>query len=102
MEMNRIEIEEEKKKILDAFKNSDINKINAMMALIDQMAYETIYLKYLKEKSLSIDTEKWKTLEDINNQIVKHSATLTNIIDKMMKHLSVEILNDNEGLDEYN
>ncbi len=100
--MNKFEIEEEKKRILDTFENSDKNKISAMMALIDQIAYETIYLKYLKEKSLSIDSKKWKTLEDINNQIVKHSATLTSITDKVMKHLSVEILNDDEGLDEYN
>lgn len=37
----------------------------------------------------------------VSNEITKHSATLTSIMDKLMKHLSVESDFDDDGLDEY-
>jgi hypothetical protein len=94
--MDKMEIKKEKERILITLKNADENKILTMDALINQMAYETIYLKYLTEVILKTDLTRFKYLKDINNEVVKHSATLTHITDKVLKHLSI-INEEDEG-----
>ena len=90
------------------FPGADANKLNALEGLIEQAAYERIYLKALNEQALKSgliefhpeNTKLQRTLP-ISNEIAKHSAALTNIMDKLMKHLAVEQDNEDDGLDEY-
>lgn len=90
------------------FKNADESKIRVLDGLIEQAAYERLYLKRLNEQAIitglvKIHPQKpslQKTLP-ISGEIAKHSAALTNIMDKLMKHLDVESDDDDDGLDDY-
>jgi phosphoribosyl-dephospho-CoA transferase len=90
------------------FAGADESKMKALEALIEQAAYERLYLKRLNEQALITGLVKihpenamlQKTLP-IAGVIAKHSAALTNIMDKLMKHLTVEQDEDDDGLDEY-
>ena len=99
-----LEIERLKKE----FSNADKNKLEALDSLIEQAAYQKLYLKKLNEQAIVTGLVKFhpdnpafqKTLP-ISSEISKHSATLTSIMDKLMKHLSVESDEDEDGLDDY-
>ena len=90
------------------FKGADENKINALDALIEQAAYEKIYLRRLNEQAIQSglvkihpdNPQRQQTLP-VSGEIAKHSAALTNIMDKLMKHLSVPMDDGDEGLEEY-
>ncbi|WP_265445085.1 hypothetical protein [Acetivibrio straminisolvens] len=98
-EINRLKAE---------FANADEGKLRALEGLIEQAAYERLYLKHLNEQAIVSgmiefhpeNTKLQRTLP-ISNAIAKHSATLTNIMDKLMKHLAVEQDDYDDGLDEY-
>lgn len=98
----------EKERLIREFRNADENKMRVLDGLIEQAAYERLYLKKLNEKAIitglvKIHPDKptvQKTLP-ISGEIAKHSAALTNILDKLMKHLSVELDDDDDGLEEY-
>ncbi|WKY44172.1 hypothetical protein Q5O14_16330 [Eubacteriaceae bacterium ES2] len=95
-------------RIKQDFSGADENKIKAMEALIEQAAYERIYLRRLNEQAMESGLVKFhpdnpqiqKTLP-VSAEITKHSATLTNITDKLMKHLAVEVEEDEDGLSDY-
>ena len=99
-----IEIDRLKKE----FSGADENKINALEALIEQAAYERIYLRKLNEQAIvtglvkihPADPCRQQTLP-VSGEISKHSATLTNITDKLMKYLAVEPEEDDDGLGDY-
>ncbi len=99
-----IEIDRLKKE----FESADENKIEVLKALIEQAAFETLYLRRLNEQAIVTglvkihpeNPHRQQTLP-ISGEIAKHSAALTNIMDKLMKHLSVETNDDSEGLDDY-
>jgi len=90
------------------FDGADENKINALEALIEQAAYERIYLKRLNEQALISglvkihpDNPCIQQSLPISGEISKHSAALTNITDKLMKYLSTEKDDGDDGLDDY-
>lgn len=98
-EINRLKAE---------FAGADDNKLKALDALIEQAAYERIYLKRLNEQAIISglvqfhpeDAMLQRTLP-VSAEIAKHSAALTNIMDKLLKHLGVPQDEDDDGLDDY-
>ena len=95
-------------RLKELFSNADENKLEALEGLIEQAAYERLYLKRLNEQAIlsglvKIHPEhpqKQKTLP-VSHEIAKHAASLTHIMDKLMKHLAAEQDDDDDGLDEY-
>lgn len=90
------------------FKSADENKIKALDALIEQAAYERIYLKTLNEQAIvsglvdfNPNNNKLQKTLPVSAEIAKHSATLTNITDKLMKYLSSGQEDEDEGLSDY-
>ncbi len=90
------------------FAGADENKINVLDSLIEQAAYEKLYLRKLNEQAIVTglvkihpDNPRIQQVLPISGQIAKHSAALTNIMDKLMKHLSTEIDEGDEGLSDY-
>lgn len=106
--MSNAELLQEIDRLKGLFPGADENKLNALDGLIEQAAYERIYLKKLNEKAIitglikfhPTNPELQQTLP-ISNEISKHSASLTNIMDKLMKHLGVELDEEDDDLDEY-
>lgn len=105
---NKTELQDEIHRLNQLFPGADKNKLNALEGLIEQAAYERIYLKRLNEQALVSGLVKFhpenaklqRTLP-ISGEIAKHSAALTNIMDKLMKHLAVEVDDEDDGLSEY-
>ena len=106
--MANSELSDEIDRLKAQFVGADENKLNALSALIEQAAYETIYLKRLNEQAIvtglvkyhPADPKRQQTLP-VSGEISKHSAALTNILDKLCKHLSVQSDEDDEGLESY-
>lgn len=106
--MQNTELLAEIERLKEQFKNADESKLNAMDCLINQAAYETLYLKKLNEQALNSGLIKihpnnpdvQKTLP-VSTEISKHSASLTNIIDKLCKHLCLDNEEEDESLNEY-
>lgn len=95
-------------RLKEEFPGADENKLRALEGLIEQAAYERIYLKKLNEQAIVTGLIKYhpenpqiQQALPISNQIAKHSAALTNIMDKLMKHLVVEMDDEDDDLDEY-
>lgn len=92
--MNSQEIIDEIERLKAKFPVADENKIQALSALIEQAAFETIYLRRLNEQALKSGLVKFHphnlTIQQtlpVSGEIAKHTAALTNIMDKLMKHL---------------
>lgn len=90
------------------FVGADENRIDVMDALIEQAAYEKLYLRRLNEQAIVTglvkihpDNPSIQQSLPVSKEIAKHSAALTNIMDKLMKHLSVEVDDEDDDLDEY-
>lgn len=106
--MGESELSIEIARLKKEFSGADENKVNALEALIEQAAYERVYLKRLNEQAIITGLVKihpdnpsiQKTLS-VSGEISKHSATLTNITDKLMKYLAVEPEDDDDGLGDY-
>lgn len=106
--MQNPEIAAEIERLKKEFEGAGENKLQAMEALIEQAAFERIYLKKLNEQALITglvkihpDNPNIQQTLPISGEIAKHSAALTNITDKLMKHLSVEQEDDDDELSEY-
>ena len=106
--MSNDEITKEIQRIKSLFPNADENKINALEGLIEQAAYLRIYLQGLNQQALKSglieyhpDNAKIQRTLPISNEITRHSATLTSIMDKLMKYLAVDGDDWDDGLDEY-
>lgn len=94
--------------LISNFPSADENKLKALEGLIEQAAYEKIYLKQLNQQALKSgliefhpENAKLQRTLPISNEIAKHSAALTNIMDKLMKHLAVEQDDEDDDLSEY-
>jgi hypothetical protein len=90
------------------FAGADENKIKVLEALIEQAAYERLYLKRLNGQAIESglvefhpENAKLQRTLPVSGEIAKHSAALTNIMDKLMKHLAVPIDEDDDGLGDY-
>ena len=106
MQENELDIEINRLK--NKFTGADENKLDAMSAMIEQAAYETLYLRRLNEQAIITGLVKSHPEDPaiqralpVSGEIAKHSAALTNIMDKLIKHLAVEQDDDEDGLDEY-
>ena len=106
--MQTSELSDEKARLIAEFKNADESKLRVLDSLIEQAAYERIYLKRLNEQALVSGLVKFHPSNPalqqslpVSNEIAKHSAALTNIMDKLMKHLSVPAEEEDEDLAEY-
>lgn len=106
--MSNAELLQEINRLKEQFANADEIKLNALEGLIEQAAYERIYLKRLNEQAIVSgliefhpENAKLQRTLPISNEIAKHSASLTNIMDKLMKHLAVDVDDEDDGLDEY-
>lgn len=106
MQDNELSAEIERLKL--QFEGADERKLAALSGMIEQAAYETIYLRRLNEKAISTGLVKvhpnnpciQQTLP-VSGAIAKHSAALTNIMDKLMKHLSTAKDEEEDELAEF-
>lgn len=106
--MQNAELSAEIDRLKKEFPGADENKKRALDSLIEQAAFERIYLRRLNEQALVSGLVKihpnnpqiQQTLP-VSGEIAKHSAALTNIMDKLMKHLAVEAEDDDDDLEEF-
>lgn len=106
--MGNLEIAKEIKRLKALFPGADEEKIMAMDGLIEQAAYLRIYLKKLNEQAIESgliefhpENAKLQRTLPVSNEIARHTASLTNIMDKLMKHLSTGINDEDDGLGYY-
>lgn len=106
--MQSAEIAAEIERLKSEFTGADESKLRTLEALIEQAAYERIYLKRLNEKAIETglvkfhpDDPRMQRSLPVSQEIAKHSAALTNIMDKLIKHLHVAEDDDDEGLGDY-
>lgn len=90
------------------FSNADPSKLRALEGLIEQAAFERLYLQQLNNQALKTglvefhpENAKLQRPLPVSHEITRHSTALTNIMDKLVKHLIVTDEGDEEGLDEY-
>ncbi|MFV0400475.1 MAG: hypothetical protein ACK5LX_07630 [Oscillospiraceae bacterium] len=103
-----MELQQEIDRIKALFATADANSIQILEALIEQAAHERLYLKKLNAQAAQCglvkvhpqDSSRQKPLP-ISAEISRHSATLTNIMDKLMKYLGSGELEEDDGLGEY-
>ncbi|WP_313292587.1 hypothetical protein [Faecalispora jeddahensis] len=106
--MQNEELEAEIERLKATFPGADENKVAALAGLVEQAAYERLYLKQLNEQAIKSGLVKFNpenaTLQrtlPISGEIAKHSATLTNILDKLVKHLGAAQDEEDEELAEF-
>lgn len=106
--MKQSELSNEINRLKKEFSGADENKLNALEALIEQAAFERIYLKKLNEQALISglvkihpDNPCLQQILPVSGEITKHSATLTSIMDKLMKYLAIEQEEQDNGLSDY-
>ena len=107
-DMQSTELAAEIDRLKQEFAGADENKIKALEGLIEQAAYERIYLKKLNEQAIASglvefhpENAKLQRTLPVSGEIAKHSAALTNILDKLCKHLAVPLDDDDDGLGDY-
>lgn len=106
--MQNEELEAEIERLKATFPGADENKVAALSGLIEQAAYERLYLKRLNEQAITSGLIKINpenaTLQrtlPISGEITKHSATFTNILDKLVKHLGAAQDEEENELEDY-
>lgn len=106
--MQNREIADEIARLESTFPGAEENKLAAMRGMIEQAAYETVYLRKLNEQAIISGLVKFhpdsvmvqKSLP-VSGEIAKHSATLTNILDKLVKHLGAAQDEEDDELAEF-
>lgn len=106
--MQSEELKAEIDRLKAKFSGADENKLEALGAMIEQAAYETLYLKRLNEQAIVTglvkvhpDNPSIQQTLPVSGEIAKHAAALSNIMDKLMKHLAVEQDDGDDGLGEF-
>lgn len=102
------ELTAEIKRLKDTFPGADENRMAALDGMIYQAACETIYLRRLNEQALASglvqinphNSQQQRTLP-VSGEIAKHSAALTNILDKLQKWLGAQQEDDDDELEEF-
>lgn len=91
------------------FADADPCKLAVMAGLVEQAAYERIYLRQLNEQAMESGLVKFhpdnasiQVTLPVSKAITQHSATLTNILDKLCRNLAVDADEDDDFLEEYN
>lgn len=106
--MGNSELLKEIDRIKAEFVGADENKLRVLEGLIEQAAFERLYLKRLNGRALETGLVEFhpenarvqRTLP-VSAEIARHSAALTNIMDKLMKHLSSQADDEDDDLLEY-
>ena len=103
--MRNQELTDEIERLKARFPAADENKKRALEALIEQAACETIYLHRLNEQAMQSglikshpDNPKLQQTLPVSGEIAKHTAALTNIMDKLMKHLGGTLDDEDSAL----
>jgi hypothetical protein len=106
--MSDTELKAEIDRLKAEFAGADENKIRALEGLIEQAAYERLYLKRLNEQAIVTglvkfhpENAKLQRVLPVSAEIARHSASLTHIMDKLMKHLSAPLNDEDDELSEY-
>lgn len=106
--MQKDEIQAEIKRIKSLFPYADENSIAILDSLIEQAAYERVFLKQLNAEAAKTGLVKihpehadLQRKLPVSGEIAKHAATLTNIMDKLMKHLGAVAEDDDDGMGDY-
>ena len=106
--MQSPELAAEVERLKTEFAGAGENKLRALEGLIEQAAYERIYLKLLNGRALTTglvefhpENAKLQRALPVSAEIARHSAALTNILDKLCKHCLVEQDDEDEGLSDY-
>ncbi|MDD3041157.1 hypothetical protein [Bacteroides sp.] len=106
--MGKSELSKEIARIKGEFVGADESKLRVLEGLIEQAAFERLYLKQLNAHAVSTglvefhpENAKIQRTLPVSAEIARHSAALTNIMDKLIKHLSPSIMEGDEGLEEY-
>lgn len=106
--MQSAEIAAEIERLKATFPGADENRTEALKAMLEQAAHETIFLRRLNEQALLTGLVKihpefpdiQKPLP-ISTSITQHSAALTNILDKLVKHLGTQTDDEDDELAEF-
>jgi len=106
--MQKDEIQTEIKRLKGLFPGADENSIATLDSLIEQAAYERVFLKKLNIQALETglvqihpEHADLQRKLPVSGEIAKHAATLTNIMDKLMKHLGAVAEDDDDGMGDY-
>ena len=106
--MSNDELLQEIERLKAQFPAAEENKLNALEALIEQAAFERLYLKKLNEQAMVSGLLKVHPNNPaiqqslpVSNEISKHSAALVNIMTRLMRFLTVEQDDEDDDLDEY-
>ena len=98
----------EVERLKSLFPHADENKLIAMEGLIEQAAYTKLYLKKLNEQAYKSglvevhpNNPTMQKALPVSTEISKHTASLTNIMDKLFKHLAIDIDEEDDDLDEF-
>ena len=106
--MGNSELLKEIDRIKAEFVGADENKLRVLEGLIEQAAFERLYLKRLNGRALETglvefhpENAKLQRSLPVSQEIARHSAALTNIMDKLLKHLSSQADDEDDDLLEY-
>lgn len=102
------ELTAEIERLKATFPGADENRIAALSGMIYQAACETIYLRQLNEQALSSglvqihpENPQIQRVLPVSGEISKHSAALTNILDKLQKWLGAQQEEEDDELAEF-
>ena len=106
--MQNTEIAAEIERLKSTFPGADENRLASMHGMIEQAAYETVYLRRLNEQAILSglvkfhpDNPRMQKSLPVSGEIAKHSAALTNILDKLVKHLGAQMEEEDDALAEF-
>lgn len=102
------ELQTEIKRLKEKFSGADESKLAALDGMIEQAACEQIYLRRLNEQAVITglvkihpDNPEIQRTLPVSAEIARHSAALTNIMDKLIKHLMSQSEEDDDELSDY-
>lgn len=106
--MENSELQAEIERLKAEFTDADEIKLHVLDALIEQAACERIYLKRLNGQALASGLVQFhpenamlQRALPVSAEIARHSAALTNIMDKLLKHLGGMKDDEDDGMSEY-
>lgn len=102
------ELSAEIERLKATFPGADENRLASLSGMIEQAACETIYLRRLNEQALSSglvqihpDNPTIQRTLPVSGEIAKHSAALTNILDKLQKWLGAQQEEEDDSLADF-
>ena len=106
--MQNSELSTEIDRLKAEFNNADESKLRALESLIEQAAYERLYLKTLNEQAMQTGLVQFHpenaTIQralPVSGEISRHAASLTNIMFKLCRLLDISDDTEDEGLEDY-